>query len=101
VSVLAPPRLHIPEAPEALGERWCDEVLAGADLATVITGPAGPAEWLWTRWKVLETAGLDHDAFVAQTLQYRRELWLWMAGERTWTQCCSGLIGRLQRRLPA
>ncbi len=30
---------------------------------------------------------------------YRREIWLWLAGERTWAQCCSGLIGRISRRL--
>ena len=23
-------------------------------------------------------------------LGYRREIWLWLAGERTWAQCCSG-----------
>jgi hypothetical protein len=32
-------------------------------------------------------------------LDYRREIWLWLAGERTWAQCCSGLIGRINRRL--
>ncbi len=29
---------------------------------------------------------------------YQRELWLWLVGERTWDQCLSGLLGRLQRR---
>jgi hypothetical protein len=32
-------------------------------------------------------------------LGYQREIWLWLAGERTWAQCCSGLIGRINRRL--
>ena len=32
---------------------------------------------------------------------YRRELWLWLVGERTWEQCVSGLTGRLSRRLAA
>ena len=26
-------------------------------------------------------------------------VWLWLAGERTWAQCCSGLIGRINRRV--
>jgi hypothetical protein len=30
---------------------------------------------------------------------YRRELWLWLCGERTWDQCASGLLGRLSRRV--
>jgi hypothetical protein len=32
-------------------------------------------------------------------LDYRRELWLWLAGERTWAHACSGLVGRVGRRL--
>jgi hypothetical protein len=32
---------------------------------------------------------------------YGRELWLWLAGERTWQQCASGLEGRVLRRLGA
>jgi hypothetical protein len=32
-------------------------------------------------------------------LGYRREIWLWLAGERTWAQCCSGLVGRINRQL--
>ena len=31
----------------------------------------------------------------------RRELWLWLAGERTWDQACAGLLGRIERRTPA
>ena len=37
--------------------------------------------------------------FEAIVVGYRREIWLWLAGERIWTQCCSGLIGRIGRRL--
>jgi hypothetical protein len=29
---------------------------------------------------------------------YRRELWLWLVGERSWGQCVSGLMGRISRR---
>jgi len=28
-----------------------------------------------------------------------RELWLWLAGERVWSQACSGLLGRVERRV--
>lgn len=30
---------------------------------------------------------------------YSRELWLWLAGERSWEQCAAGLEGRIRRRL--
>lgn len=29
---------------------------------------------------------------------YERELWLWLVGERTWSHCVSGLLGRVARR---
>lgn len=32
---------------------------------------------------------------------YTRELWLWVAGERTWDQCAEGLSGRISRRRAA
>lgn len=95
---VAPPRLHVPEEPPER-ERWRAAVLAGADPAVVVGEPGGVAEWLWRRWQVLAQAGMGAEAFEAAVTAYRRELWLWLAGERTWGQCCSGLIGRVERRL--
>ena len=40
---------------------------------------------------MLERAGIDRADFAGIVVGYRRELWLWLAGERTWEQCCSGL----------
>jgi hypothetical protein len=48
---------------------------------------------------VLESAGLDRARFFTIVAQYKREIWLWLMGERTWAQCCSGLIGRIDRRI--
>ncbi len=93
-------RLHVPEPP-AQRQAWRDAVLDGAALEQVVAGDDGVASWLWRRWSALAGAGIDRDAFVALVLAYRRELWLWMVGDRTWEQCCSGLIGRIGRRLPA
>ncbi len=92
-------RLHIPSSP-AERERWYADALDGVALAEVLGRPGGTADWLWRRWRVLEGAGLSRAAFGVIVLGYRRELWLWMAGERTWAQCCAGLIGRIERRLP-
>jgi hypothetical protein len=44
---------------------------------------------------------MDRDRFQEIVTGYRRELWLWVMGERTWSQCAGGLLGRVQRRLPA
>jgi hypothetical protein len=92
-------RLHIPSSPTER-DHWRQAVLDGVDLAEVLQRPGGTTDWLWRRWRVLATAGLTREAFGAIVLGYRRELWLWMAGERTWAQCCAGLIGRIERRLP-
>ncbi len=94
-------RLHVPEEPVARRTRWRAEVLDGADLRAVVAGEDGIGAWLWARWRVLERAGLDRGSYLEVVAGYRRELWLWMAGDRTWEQCSAGLIGRLQRRLPA
>jgi hypothetical protein len=93
------PTLHVPDEPVVLAETWLDRVLDGADLAQVLSAEDGLAAWLWQRWRALAGAGVSEDAFVAVVVEYRRELWLWLAGERTWTQACSGLVGRVSRRL--
>jgi hypothetical protein len=58
-------------------------------------------ELLFYGWRAVGRTGLARAGFDAIVLGYRRELWLWLAGERTWAQCCSGLVGRIERRLAA
>lgn len=93
------PALHVPDEPTARAEVWLDAVLDGNPLEATLTGPEGLSSWLWQRWSALSAAGLSRQDFDLAVLDYRRELWLWLAGERTWTQACSGLVGRLTRRL--
>jgi hypothetical protein len=92
------PVLHIPDEPSGQRDLWYVAVLDGTPLDEVVQGEGGVAEWLWRRWRVLERAGVSAKDFVTTVGGYRRELWLWLAGERTWAQCCSGLTGRLTRR---
>ncbi len=98
VSVTAALGLHMPDEPTARAARWLQAVHDGQDVEVVLTGDDGVTAWLWSRWRSLAAAGLDEQALGGIVLDYRRELWLWLAGERTWTQCCSGLIGRIARR---
>jgi hypothetical protein len=97
VSIL--PVLHVPDEPVVLGERWLGAVQDGGTLESVLTADDGVAAWLWSRWRSLAAVGLTEQGLCEIVLGYRREVWLWLAGERTWTQCCSGLIGRVNRRI--
>lgn len=100
-STVAALQLHLPDEPTVKRAEWYERVLGGEDLAQVLSGDGGVAPWLFSRWRALETSGVSRDAFMAQALAYRRELWLWLHGDRTWEQCCSGLIGRIERRTAA
>jgi hypothetical protein len=90
-------RLHVPSEPDP--DPWRRRVLESATLDEVIEKEDGIAAWLWDRWRTLERYGMDRAAFVSVAVGYRREIWLWLMGERTWAQCCSGLAGRVERRL--
>ncbi len=93
------PVLHVPDEPTVWAERWLAAVVDGRELEAVLTDADGLVAWLWTRWRYLASVGLDEDELRAIVLGYRREVWLWLAGERMWAQCCAGLIGRITRRI--
>jgi hypothetical protein len=92
--------LELPPEPVALLDRTRrlaeqDPAAAGALLER--------GEWiarpLWDRWgPALRQAGWRRRDLVAVLVAYRRELWLWVMGERTWSQCAAGLLGRVRRR---
>jgi len=99
LTVSATPVLHMPDEPIVRADGWLSVVLDGGDLEDVVTGADGIAAWFWARWRTLSSAGVSEEDFGQNVLGYRREIWLWLAGERTWSQCCSGLIGRVSRRI--
>ena len=91
--------LHLPDEPTAHAAAWLAAVLDGDDLIAVLRRDGGFVPWLWARWSSLSKDGLSRDEFESVVMGYRREIWLWLAGERTWIQCCSGLLGRVARRM--
>jgi hypothetical protein len=95
--------LSLPEEPVALRQRT--RALIEQDPkrgAAVVDAGSWIADPLWERWgPALERAGMGRDRFGEIVAGYRRELWLWVMGERTWAQSAGGLLGRVGRRLPA
>ena len=93
--------LHVPDEPTARAEDWLAAVLDGREFERRSDRRPRRCDRM-----ALEPLALARRSRVwARTsfgqivLGYRREIWLWLAGERTWAQCCSGLIGRVNRRL--
>jgi hypothetical protein len=95
--------LSVPDEPSALRARIraLVEEDPGRGAALVDAG-SWIADPLWASWgAALEPAGMDRQRFLEVVTGYRREMWLWVMGERTWAQSAGGLLGRVQRRLPA
>jgi hypothetical protein len=99
LTVISAPSLHIPDEPTDRAQAWLSAVLDGKELDDVLTQKDGLVPWLWSRWTALGQAGVVREDFTLIALDYRRELWLWLAGERIWTQSCAGLVGRINRRI--
>jgi hypothetical protein len=99
LTVTTLPTLHVPDEPAGRAEAWLAAVLDGNDLTAVLCADNGFVPWLWSRWSTVTKAGMTRDEFEQIVVGYRREVWLWLAGERIWSQCCSGLLGRVSRRL--
>lgn len=95
-------RLELPDEPAELREGLRDALLDGANWHEGFSDDICIGLWLWGRWQpALEPVGVSRDDFMDLVVAYRRELWLWLLGDRTWTQCVSGLAGRIVRRVPA
>jgi hypothetical protein len=101
----APPakavNLPLPDEPvelrqrtRALAQEAPERAAALLDAGEWIAGP------LWQSWgPALAAAGMTRSRFLQVVAGYRRELWLWVMGERTWAQAAGGLAGRVRRRL--
>jgi hypothetical protein len=97
------PDLSLPAEPVELRRRTRALVEQDPERGSaVVDAGAFLADPLWERWgPALEAAGMERDRFERVVAGYRRELWLWVMGERTWAQSAGGLLGRVRRRLPS
>jgi hypothetical protein len=98
----AAPELSLPEEPVALRRRTRTLIQEDPERGrAVLDAGTWIADPLWERWgPALEPAGMPRGRFQEIVTGYRRELWLWVMGERTWAQSGGGLLGRVRRRLP-
>jgi hypothetical protein len=96
------PRLEVPDEPEELKDRLRSALLAGEDRGDGPVEDRCIAVWLWRCWRpALEPLGTSREEFVETVIASKRELWLWLTGERPWFQYLSGLAGQVVRRMPA
>jgi hypothetical protein len=97
------PEVRLALPPEPVDLRARTRKLAEQDPTAAIA-MLGEGEWilgrLWERWgSALGPVGIGRERLRQIAVDYRRELWLWVMGERTWDQCAGGLLGRVRRRL--
>jgi hypothetical protein len=97
------PEVRLALPPEPVDLRARTRKLAEQDPAAALA-MLGEGEWilgrLWERWGgALGPVGIGRERLRQIAVDYRRELWLWVMGERTWDQCAGGLLGRVRRRL--
>jgi hypothetical protein len=96
------PRLELPEEPDDLRDGLRDALLDGGDWRAGFSDDICIGLWLWRCWQpALEPGGMSREEFVEVVIADRRELWLWLMGDRQWIQFLTGLAGRVMRRLPA
>jgi hypothetical protein len=93
--------LPLPEEPVTLRNRMRDLAQnAPAEAVSLIAAGEAIADPLWEVWApCLLSKNADRATLIRILAGYQRELWLWVAGERTWQQCADGIAGRIKRRL--
>ncbi len=84
------------EEPASFRDSWWAAERRGDTPPDLVLEIAGMA---WAHWGA-HLPGVDATWVAAVVGGYRRELWLWLVGERTWEQALAGLAGRVRRRLP-
>jgi hypothetical protein len=96
------PRLELPDEPVDIKNALRDALLNGQDWRDGFSDDICIGLWLWGRWRpALEPEGMSREDFVDVVIANRRELWLWLVGDRQWLQFVSSLVGRIVRRLPS
>ena len=95
------PRLELPEEPVDLRNGLRDALLEGRNWREGFSDEICIGLWLWGLWQpALEPDGFSRDEFIDAVTAYRRELWLWLMGDRQWVTFVTGLAARVARRLP-
>ena len=93
-----PPTFDAPPEPAGLRVSWRAGLLDGEPWAAA--GGELLVDHLWAAWSDhLEARRADRGFLADVVTGYRRELWLWMLGDRRWEPVIDALAGRVARRL--
>jgi hypothetical protein len=96
------PRLELPDEPLEMKRGLRETLLAGADWRSEFSDDICVGLWLWRHWQpALEPRGYGREEFIDAVIAFRRELWLWLMGDRGWIPFVTGLAARVIRRVPA
>ncbi len=78
-----------------------DTLLSGANWREGFSDDICIGLLLWRAWQpALEPLGFSREDFIDSVVAYRRELWLWLMGDRGWIPYVTGLAARVIRRVP-
>ncbi len=95
------PRLELPDEPIDLQRELRDTLLSGANWREGFSDDICIGLLLWRAWRpALEPLGFSREDFIDSVVAYRRELWLWLMGDRGWIPYVTGLAARVIRRVP-
>ena len=77
------PRLELPDEPVDLQRELRDTLLSGANWREGFSDDICIGLLLWRAWQpALEPLGFSREDFIDSVVAYRRELWLWLMGDR-------------------
>ncbi|MDA8343262.1 MAG: hypothetical protein M0007_13715 [Actinomycetota bacterium] len=104
IEVAGGPRLELPTEPldlKVVLRRAMLGVEARSGTSDAYVDETCLGAWLWSRWQpVLEPRGCTREQCIDIVAGLRREVVLWLLGDRAWPQLVSSLAGRVSRRLP-
>ena len=92
--------LTVPDEPEGMREEIRAHLVdLGVNYAQVLESAGPLVNYLWKHWEpTLTFHGFGWQEYQDVIGDYKRELWLWAMGERTFRQFVTDLEGRLGRR---
>ena len=95
------PRLELPDEPVDLQRGFATRCCPAPNGAKGSATTSASGSCSGRAWQpALEPLGFSREDFIDSVVAYRRELWLWLMGDRGWIPYVTGLAARVIRRVP-